>query len=309
MPRVATLTLNPTIDLETSTARVVATHKLRCGPPRMDPGGGGINVARVASTLGSDALAVYPAGGTVGEMLRHRLDELGLAHRSVSIAGETRESFTVNETDSGLQYRFVLPGPPLSATDQAHLLAEIERLDPPPAFVVASGSFAPDVAPEFFDELVALCGRIGARLAVDFSGEPLTYAAQRGGAYLMKPSLNELSGLLGRTLASQREQEEAVRELIDRGAAEVVVLSLGAEGALYACRGQMERLASPQVPVVSAVGAGDSMLGAIVHGLASGLELGQAVRYGVAAGAATVMRPGTELCLREDVERLLQELL
>lgn len=309
MSRVATLTLNPTIDLETSTPRVMPTHKLRCTLPRHDPGGGGINVARVASILGSDALAVYPAGGTVGEVLRHSLDELGLAHRPVAIAGETRESLTVNEAESGLQYRFVLPGPALSGDEQAHLLHELEALDPAPAFLVVSGSFAPGVALEFFDELVALSGRIGARLVIDFSGEPLAYAAQRGGAYLMKPSLNELSGLLGRPLVSERQQEDAVRELIARGSAEVVVLSLGSEGALYACGDRMVRLTSPQVPVVSAVGAGDSMLGAIVHGLANGLELSQAVRYGVAAGAATVMRPGTELCRREDVEKLLGELV
>ncbi|MBK3748576.1 1-phosphofructokinase family hexose kinase [Stutzerimonas balearica] len=304
MTRIATLTLNPAMDLAVRTPRVVATEKLRCSAPRHDPGGGGINVARVVSTLGGDALAVYPAGGPFGEMLRRALDAIGLAHLPVAISGDTRESFTVDEQASGLQYRFVLPGPRLSEQERLGCLAALRGLHPAPAYLVVSGSFTPGIEPSFFDELLALAGQVGARLVVDLSGEPLAYAARRGGAYLIKPSLNELASLIGRMPESEREQEGALRELIGAGAAEVIVLSLGAAGALYASGDRLERIAAPSVPMVSAVGAGDSMLGAVVLALAQGRELGDAVRYGVAAGAATVMRPGTQLCLREDVERL-----
>lgn len=306
MTRIATLTLNPAMDLAVRTPRVVATEKLRCSAPRHDPGGGGINVARVVSTLGGDALAVYPAGGPFGEMLRRALDAIGLAHLPVAISGDTRESFTVDEQASGLQYRFVLPGPRLSEQERLGCLAALRGLHPAPAYLVVSGSFTPGIEPSFFDELLALAGQVGARLVVDLSGEPLAYAARRGGAYLIKPSLSELASLIGRMPESEREQEGALRELIAAGAAEVIVLSLGAAGALYASGDRLERIAAPSVPMVSAVGAGDSMLGAVVLALAQGRELGDAVRYGVAAGAATVMRPGTQLCLREDVERLFR---
>ena len=306
MTRIATLTLNPAMDLAVRTPRVVATEKLRCSAPRHDPGGGGINVARVVSTLGGDALAVYPAGGPFGEMLRRALDAIGLAHLPVAISGDTRESFTVDEQASGLQYRFVLPGPRLSEQERLGCLAALRGLHPAPAYLVVSGSFTPGIEPSFFDELLALAGQVGARLVVDLSGEPLAYAARRGGAYLIKPSLNELASLIGRMSESEREQEGALRELIGAGAAEVIVLSLGAAGVLYASGDRLERIAAPSVPMVSAVGAGDSMLGAVVLALAQGRELGDAVRYGVAAGAATVMRPGTQLCLREDVERLFR---
>jgi len=306
MTRIATLTLNPAMDLAVRTPRVVATEKLRCSAPRHDPGGGGINVARVVSTLGGDALAVYPAGGPFGEMLRRALDAIGLAHLPVAISGDTRESFTVDEQASGLQYRFVLPGPRLSEQERLGCLAALRGLHPAPAYLVVSGSFTPGIEPSFFDELLALAGQVGARLVVDLSGEPLAYAARRGGAYLIKPSLNELASLIGRIPESEREQEGALHELIAAGAAEVIVLSLGAAGALYATGDRLERIAAPSVPMVSAVGAGDSMLGAVVLALAQGRELGDAVRYGVAAGAATVMRPGTQLCLREDVERLFR---
>ena len=306
MPFIATLTLNPAMDLSVSTARVISTEKLRCSPPRHDPGGGGINVARVVKTLGGKALAIYPAGGPFGALLQRSLDELGLVHRAVPIAGDTRESFTVDDLHSGLQYRFVLPGPSLAAQEIRHCLDTLAALQPAPAYVVLSGSFPPGVPAGFFDELLALTRRGGARLVLDLSGEPLAYAARQGGAYLMKPSLEELSTLMGRAIVTAAEQEEALQSLIARGCAEIIVLSLGAEGALYACGQQLQRLPSPQVPVASAVGAGDSMLGAIVLALAEGRSLHEAVRRGIAAGAATVMRPGTELCHRDDVQRLLQ---
>lgn len=306
MPAIATLTLNPAMDLAVSTERVTSTEKLRCSLPRHDPGGGGINVARVIKTLGGDAMAIFPAGGPFGDLLQRALNELGLSHRRVRILGDTRESFTVDELETGLQYRFVLPGPFLEPHELQQCLDTLATLHRSPAYVVLSGSFPPSVEVGFFDDLISLTRRIGARLVVDLSGEPLAYAARQGGAYLMKPSLNELSALMGHSITSEAEQENALRSLIAQGSAQVIVLSLGAEGALFACGTDLQRLPSRNVPVISAVGAGDSMLGAIVLALSEGRSLSDAVRYGIAAGAATVMRPGTELCHREDVQRLLQ---
>ena len=136
MHPIATLTMNPALDLSTTTERVAPTHKLRCGPPRFDPGGGGINVARVVKVLGGDATAVYPAGGPYGELLHASLDALGLAQRVVPIAGMTRESFTVNETTTGDQYRFVLPGPTLVGDEQRRCLEAVARLEPRPSYLV-----------------------------------------------------------------------------------------------------------------------------------------------------------------------------
>lgn len=130
MSRIVTLTLNPAMDLSTTAARVEPTRKLRCSLPHYDPGGGGINVARVVATLGGDALAVYPGGGPFGDLLERTLAGLGVPQRRVPIAGDTRESFTVDEGASGLQYRFVLPGPELSAVEQQACLDAIAALDP-----------------------------------------------------------------------------------------------------------------------------------------------------------------------------------
>lgn len=302
MPEIVTLTLNPALDIATSAEAVVPTEKVRCGPPRYDPGGGGVNVARVVRTLGGEALAVFPAGGPSGLALEELLQRDGVPHRRIPIKGVTRESFTVDETRSGQQYRFVLPGPTLSDEEQKACLETLAELAVGARFIVASGSLPPGVKPDFFQGVADLAQKLGARFILDTSGAALRET--RRGVYLVKPSLRELRELIGRELHDETEQVAAAQELIAEGRSEVVVVSLGAKGALLVTAEGHEKLAPIEVPTKSAVGAGDSMVGAMTFGLARGMELGQAVRLGMAAGAATLMTPGTELCRREDVERL-----
>ena len=153
---------------------------------------------------------------------------------------------------------------------------------------------------------MALRGRErGARVIIDTSGQPLMEAV-RAGVFLIKPSLREMRALSGKPLATEAEQIAAATELIESGRCEAVVVSLGAGGALLASRDGCERFVSPEVAVQSRVGAGDSMVAGISLALARGESVREAVRFGVATGAAAVMRPGTELCLREDAERLFR---
>jgi len=307
MPRIATLTLNPAMDVSTGIAHLSPTDKLRCRPAQYDPGGGGINVARVIRNLGGDVVAVYPAGGPFGAMLQRALDELGLAQQLVPITGDTRESFTVDEGDTGLQYRFVLPGPTLTANERQACLDAIASLAPLPSWLVVSGSFPNGVALDFHDEIAALAQSIGARLILDYSGEALRHAVKLGGIHLLKPSLNELSFLAGRALDRESEQEAAALELVEQGRVEIVLLSLGAQGALLASREGLERFPAVEVPLQSAVGAGDSLVGATVLALSRGWSRHDAVRYGMAAAAATLMLPGTGLCRMADVAALFRK--
>ncbi|MEI9928459.1 MAG: PfkB family carbohydrate kinase [Sphingomonas sp.] len=119
MPTIATLTMNPALDVSTSIDALRPTHKLRCAAPRFDPGGGGINVAQLIHALGGEVIAVFPSGGPTGATLEALLRDRGPAIAPIPIAGTTRESLTVDERQTGLQYRFVLPGPELAASEQA----------------------------------------------------------------------------------------------------------------------------------------------------------------------------------------------
>lgn len=303
MAAIVTLTLNPALDVFTGTESVRPTHKLRCAAPRLEPGGGGINVARVVHALGGEVIAVFPCGGASGATFEKLLRETGVPIAPVPISGSTRESITVDEEKSGDQYRFVLPGPSLSEAELAQILDKVAGIDGPPAYVVASGSLPPDCDPRIFHKLCGLCARIGAQLVIDTSG-PALAAVEGSCAWMIKPSLREVQELVGRELAGEAEECAAARELLARGFAKVIVISLGERGALLVAEGTELRMPAIEVPVGSAVGAGDSMVAGITLALTSGKSLEEALRYGVAAGAAALITPGSELARREDVERL-----
>lgn len=304
MAAIVTLTMNPALDIATSTDRIVPERKLRCDAPRYDPGGGGINVARAARSLGAEALAVFPAGGAAGELIAALLRREGVEHVAVPISGFTRESLNVVESESGRQYRFILPGPEIGGTDQQRCLDALTEAAADASYIVASGSLPPGVPEDFYGRVARLAQHQGKRLVLDTSGPALKSAA---GAYLLKPSLSELEGLSGRRILGESEEEEAARELIEQGRCEVVVVSLGARGAVLASRDGVERVPAIPVSAKSAVGAGDAMLAGVLVGLTRGLRLTAAVRFGVAAGAAALLSVGTQLCRRDDVERLYQQ--
>jgi 6-phosphofructokinase 2 len=306
MASILTLTLNPTIDVSTSVERLLPTQKLRCGPTRRDPGGGGINVARVIHRFGGEVVAVYPAGGLIGALLNKLTDEEGVKSRSVPIAEETREDFTVSEAISGQQYRFVLPGPQLSEGEWRACLDAVLSPEDHPQFIVASGSLPPGVPAEVFRGLAKAARQRGAKLVVDGT-KPVLKAALAEGVHLIKPNLRELRDLMEEPLENKRDWIDASRRLIAAKGVEHVALTLGEQGALLVSRDETWFAKGGPVKPVSAVGAGDSFLGAMVWALSSGHDLPDALRYGVAAGSAAVLTPGTGLCSRDNVSRLLRD--
>jgi 6-phosphofructokinase 2 len=304
-PQIVTLTINPALDITTSVDVVHPTDKLRCAATRYDPGGGGINVAHIAHELGGSVLAVFPAGGTTGSLIARLLADEGVPFWQVPIAAATRESFTVNESSSGQQFRFVLPGPQLTLREQAHCLEQLRMAAKSAEFVVASGSLPPGVTTDFYQRVAKLCRHVGARFILDTSGGGLRHVSS--GVYLLKASVRELRECVGRPLETEAEQLAAAHELVDSGRAEVVLVSLGSRGALLATAHASQRFAAIPMADGSGVGAGDAMVAAIAVGLSRGWPLVKAVRLGIAAGAAMLMTPGTAACLRADVEKLFAQ--
>lgn len=305
---ILTLTMNPALDISTHTPHVRPEHKLRCGALRCDPGGGGINVSRAIRNLGGESSAVFPVGGTTGERFRASLESSGISCRTVPIAGDTRENFTVDDASSGDQYRFVLPGPRLTTGEWRACVAAVWRDLPRGGYLVLSGSLPPGVPDSFYAMLVRAAAAQNVRVVVDAAGPPLA-AALAEGVFLIKPSRDELAGLVGSEVElSVDEQVDAARAIVDQGRAEMVAVTMGAMGAVLVSRTRSLQLPSPRVRVVSTVGAGDSFLAGLVLGLARGDEELSAFRTAVAAGSASASMPATELCRVEDVSRLEGEL-
>ncbi len=303
MARILTVTVNPAVDVSTSVERIEPVAKLRCRAERREAGGGGINVARVASRLGAEACAVYAAGGVIGKLLQQLVAKEGVASRAVEIAGDPRESFTVYDETAEQEYRFVLPGPTLSDAEWRACLAAIEAATAGQDFLVASGSLPAGAPHDFYAQLAKAASKGGSKLVVDASGSSLK-AALEVGVHIAKPNLRELEGMLGARLADRKSQLEACRQLIAKRSVQILALTLGSDGALLVTRDKAWFADPSRLKLVSSVGAGDSFVGALVWALSSGRSHEDALRYGVAAGSATLLSPGTQLCSREDVERL-----
>ncbi|UIJ46225.1 1-phosphofructokinase family hexose kinase [Sphingomonas cannabina] len=307
MNTIATITLNPALDVATSTPKLVPAHKLRCTPPLHHPGGGGINVARVIHALGGAVTALFPAGGPAGRMICRLLEAEAVAFAETQIAGDTRESFAVTEDSTGAQYRFVLPGPTLTPAEQGWLLGTLFDLPVAPDHLVVSGSLPPGIGSQFLSDLRGVAERLGAQIVLDTSAAGLKLA---GGldALLVKPSRRELEGFAGNDLPDDDRLASAARALIREKVARTVLVSLGSEGALLVTSDRASRFAPVAVPVVSSIGAGDSMVGALTLALCEGRSIEEAVQRGIAAGAAALLAPGTQLARPADVERLFAEM-
>ena len=307
MKTIVTLTMNPAIDKSSSVEHVIAERKLYCKTPRFEPGGGGINVSRAIKKLGGESVAVYPSGGPTGEMLRYLFEQEGLDHRPIPHNGWTRENLVILEESTGQQYRFGMPGPHLSEGEWQQCLHELSAINSRLDFIVASGSLPPGVPEDFYARVVRIGKDIGAQVVVDTSGEALRLALSEG-VYLIKPNIREFRELIGAGMAEESEIKNMAMDIVRSGQSKAVVISLGAAGTLMVSQEGYEHIQPPTVPIVSKVGAGDSTVAGIVLSLARGNALRDAVRFGVAAGAAAVMTPGTELCRREDTERLYDQM-
>ncbi len=301
---VVTLTMNPAIDLCATVDRLDPTRKLRCRDLRRDPGGGGINVARALRRLGGRAVAVFPAGGPAGARLEAMLRAERAPHRTLSIAGETREDFTAQVAATGEQYRFILPGPRLSRAECAAVFDLLGALQPKPQLLVASGSLPPGAPISFYGRVATFARGAGLRLALDAAGPALRHGLAAG-VWLVKPNLAELEELAGAALPDLESRLGACRRLVEDGAAEIVALSMGADGALLVGAEEAWFAPAPRIAPLSTVGAGDSFTAGLVRALANGAPAPSALAMAVAAGSAALLAPGTQLCRAADVQSLL----
>lgn len=303
MPFIVTLTLTPSLDSATSTAKIYPEGKLRCKSPTFEPGGGGINVARAIAHLGGKATAIFPVGGATGNHLVDLLQQESVTVQTLPTRDWTRQNLHVVSEATGEQFRFVMPGALIETEEWQHLLTMIRQL-PAGTLLVFSGSLPPNMSSEAITELLTCARQHQLRTIIDSSGDALKTAVAFGGLELLKPNQSELAELSGFSLDGPDEVVAAARSLIEKGAAQRIVVSLGPHGAMGIDATQCIHVMAPPTPKRSTVGAGDSMVGAMTLKLAQQADLTEMVRYGVAAGTAATMNEGTKLCSQEDTERL-----
>ncbi len=230
MASIVTITLSPCIDKSTSVNSLVPEKKLACSLPVLEPGGGGINVARAIKKLGEEAIAIFPSGGYTGKFFNHLVQEEDIPCAIVNCKNETRENIIILDKSTNNQYRFGMPGAALSENEWRSCLKKVEAMADG-GFIVASGSLPPGVPLTVYDQLAVIARNTNSKLVVDTTGEALKYAASQG-VYLLKPNLGELSVLAGLDWIDENKIEDIAKKVINRYNCEVIVVSLGKAGAV-----------------------------------------------------------------------------
>ena len=303
--QIVTLTINPSLDKSTHFTGLVAEQKIRCESPRYDAGGGGINVAKAIHKLGGNSLCIYTSGGSSGEMLEELIKKEGIESIAIKTNNWTRENFIAFETQTKAQYRFGFPANELSETEQNKMVDFISTIKTD--YLVISGSLNEGLPTDFYQKIAETAKAAAIKVIVDTSGEPLRKVLETG-VYLIKPNIGELAKLIGVERLELPDVEKAAMNLISKESAEIVVVSLGADGAILVSKDETHFIKAPKVEKKSTVGAGDSMVGGMVWALSQNKTLKEVIQMGVSCGTAATMNEGTQLFKREDVERLFQEL-
>lgn len=301
---VAVLSLNPAVDITYQIPRLVADQKVHALESRYDPGGNGINVGRALKRLGAQACTFCVVAGEIGRFLRHQLDAQLDQVSYLEVEGETRINGTILESVTGAQFEVSGVGPEVSTRQWDDLLDRFVT-HCGNGLAIITGSLQPGLPADLYAQAVRRVRAAGGRAVVDSHDELLRNAIEAQ-PFLIKPNRFELENLVGKSLQDHQDIIREARRLQDRGVAWVCV-SLGAEGAMLVTPHSVLLGKAPSVPVISTVGAGDSMVAGMASLLAQGASAEDALREGIACSAATVMQPGTELFDTRTVDRLRAE--
>ncbi|HQS25578.1 MAG: hypothetical protein B7Y11_13550 [Sphingobacteriia bacterium 24-36-13] len=306
MANIVTITLNPALDKSITVPELVPEKKLRALSAKVEPGGGGINISRALKKLGVASEAIILSGGYTGKTLEALLSKEQVAFTAIETEGDTRENFVVFDEDKKLQYRFGMPGERVSDQELGLLMQAIGNFAHAD-YVVVSGSLPPGTSIAVFHQIAIIAQQLNAKLIVDTSGDGLK-AAVKEGLYLIKPNLRELASLVGKEWIDMADVIVTARQVIAAGACKAMAVSMGADGAMLITATEHYKAAAPQAPVLSTVGAGDSMVAGMLAALTKGWGWEQVLQYGVAAGSAATLHKGTELCSLSDTERIFAEI-
>jgi 6-phosphofructokinase 2 len=300
---IVTLTVSPALDKSAHFSGLVPEQKIRCQTPLFDAGGGGINVSKAISRLEGKSLAIITSGGSTGEMLKDLLKEESISFEAIETRSGTRENFVAVDDNTNSQFRFVFPSPPVTSSEKDKIISTIQELEF--KYLIVSGGLSEGMSVDFYKQIAEMAKTSNSKLIIDTSGAPLRKALEAG-VYMIKPNVGELAKLVGVEHLEMEEVNEAAKEIISKGGAEIVVVSLGPQGAVLVTKDSYDYVPAPNVAKKSTVGAGDSMVGGMVWALAQNKPLKEVLRWGVACGSAATMNEGTQLFKLEDAKRLFE---
>ena len=300
---IATVTLNPALDQHVEVDNLVLDDTNRWVSFKRQPGGKGINVSRVLRELGGETVAYGFIGGHAGDDIERLLKEEGVHTDFTRIKTEIRSNFIITDLKTHRQTRISAPGPRVTPGEFKKLLDRITGIKPRPQYIIFAGSVPPGVPYYIYRELIDRMKVLGIRTVLD-AADMWLIEGIHARPDIIKPNVREAQTLLGVELKTEDDIICAVKTIVGMGVG-IAAISRGPDGMIIADGNVVLKVVPPQVEIMSTVGAGDSTVAGLVFKLSEGGSLEEASRLAVAAGTAATLTPGTELCHKEDVERLL----
>lgn len=300
---ISTITLNPCLDKTVYVNTLVCNDTNRILKVEIDAGGKGINCARMLAELGAEAKALAFLGGETGDYIQYVLERQGVGLAAVATQKPTRTNICIEDLSGAPPTTLNERGGPVDHKELVELFEKAKDLARQSSYVVIGGSVPLGVNSDVHKVLIQIAMAGGAKAVLDADGEAFAEGV-KAKPFMIKPNLDEAERLLGAKFESKSDVARAALELSERGI-ELVIITLGKQGAVACYEGDIYDAAAPDVEPKSTIGSGDSLIAGVVYGLEKGLSVKQALSLGCAAGAATALSDGTDIGKKADVDRLL----
>lgn len=300
-----TVTLNPTMDITYILEEIAFNQPVKAVKVMKNPGGKGINVSRALHNMHIQSTAIAMIGGYTGEEIVGYLRGEDLNIQFVKIRQENRTNVIILNRRDSRELIIRSAGPQVSEGEAEQVFRFILDIAKPPGILVLSGSIPPGMRADIYASLIQAAKSRGLLTILDSDGEPLAKGIAAA-PFLIKPNRDELERLAGRNFRKIETMVDYCRGLIERGL-EIVVVSLGKDGALMVTRDGAWRGKVPLIEREDTVGAGDSMVAGLVMGLIESQPVEQVFRMGLACGLSAVINPGPDLCEPETYSRALEQ--
>lgn len=303
---ITTVTLNPAIDRSYIINKFQVDNKYRVDDVTVTVGGKGINVAKTASMLGQKINATGFLGGLSGEYIKRELVKLGISTSFVNIAGESRNFTAIIDTINNTETTVDEEGPFVTKTELTRFIKEYIKILKYSKIIIASGSVPKGVPKTIYRDMVKIAKDNNVIPIIDASGKYLEEAI-KAKPYMIKPNIDELRDLVGYDLKDEFEIVHESRYICKQGV-ELVVISLGSEGAIFATKERVFKAEAPPINSVNAVGSGDALVGGFAIAMTKNYCLEEAIKYGIACGTANALEKDIGQVYKNNVERLYNEI-
>lgn len=302
---IVTVTLNPAIDRTLHLPSFTLGQVNRVASERTDPGGKGINVAKVIKALAHPVVVTGLLGKDNKSVFQDYFRQEGIDNHFIETAGNNRVNIKIVDTTSDVVSELNFPGIIPTAADLDNLQQTLRQLAQTHKWFVLSGSLAPTVPTDIYAQFITMLNQYNCKVILDTSGEALV-AGIAAKPFAVKPNLPELSQLMNSPMESDEEILGAIKQLLGQGISKVAI-SLGEKGSLVADCHQILRAKAPVVPVSSTVGAGDAFVAGFSVGQARNLSLEDSIRLASASAGAAVALPGTQAGSLIEVNKLINQ--